>query len=150
MKSRECEGELPTSSSQRKANQQVYKARGVKHSGLCAHPVSRCHCSHIPFCLGEVPALTVSKRCPPTPTPGLPYLWLSTCNFALEFAATFSDHVKENWLTLSLQTCFPWHVCGCFPMLKLDGFQECPASDGSSLHCVRMAYCFQIYLILID
>ena len=67
MKSSECEGELPTSSCQRKANQQVYKARGVKSTGLCAHPVSGCHCSHIPFCLGEVPALMVSKRCPPPP-----------------------------------------------------------------------------------
>ena len=103
-----------------------------------------------PFVWEKFLLLRSPKDAPPTPTPGLPYLWLSTCNFALEFAATFSDHVKENWLTLSLQTCFPWHVCGCFPMLKLDGFQECPASDGSSLHCVRMAYCFQIYLILID
>lgn len=90
------------------------------------------------------------QKMPLTPTPGLPYLWLPTCSFALELDATFSGHVKEeNRLTVSLHPCFPWHVGGHLPMLKLDRFQECPASDGSSLHRVRMPYCFQIFLILI-
>lgn len=120
-----------------------------EHWALCSSCVRMPLLPH-PLLSGRSSCSYGLQKMPPTPTPGLPYLWLSMCNFALEFDATFSDHVKENWLTLSLQTCFPWHVCGRFPMLKLDGFQECPASDGSSLHCVRMAYCFQIYLILID
>ena len=51
MKSRECEGELQTSSCQRKGNQQICQPRGVRHTGF------------------------VLILCPDAPAPTSPFVW---------------------------------------------------------------------------